>query len=194
MVMLLHASVLMACKCAPVIPIDQELVKKYDVIFMGRIDSIAPCSTNGISVAYFTISELYKGTTGKNVAVHFDCLSSCMMSFARNEEWIIYAIYQRFGVVSVKLCSHTRKHFASGEQDFYRAASKRTFEEEQSFLKNTLQLQPFTDAEQWNKDQQELKPHNEQPSNNSKIYLLLISFAVMILIYILTRKKRKKNG
>lgn len=193
-VMLLHAAILTACECPPVSPISLELTKEYDVIFIGKIDSISPCSTNGISRAYFTIDELYKGKTGRQTAVHFDCLSSCMMSFAKNEEWIIYAIYQRFDVISVKLCSHSRKQFKTGEQDFYRAASGRTFDEEKEFLKSNLQEQAFLGKEDWNKEQQELKPHNTQPSNSSKIYLLLISFGVMILIYILTRKKGRKNG
>lgn len=192
--MLLYSAILMACECPPLSPVDQELTKNYDVIFVGKIDSLSPCSTEGIAIAYFTIHELYKGKASRRVEVHFDCSSACLMSFSKNEEWIIYAIYQRFDLVSVKLCSHSRKHFKTGEQDFYQAVSGRTFEEEQTFLKSALGEQPFIEKENWNEEQKEFKPHNTQPSNSNKIYLLLISFGVMILIYILTRKKRRKNG
>ena len=189
---LLHSAVLMACKCSTVSPINQELAKAYDVIFTGKVDSISSCSTDAI--AYFTINALYKGKTTEQVAVHFDCTTSCMMSFAKNDEWIIYAIYGHFDLVSVNICSHSRKHFKTGEQDFYQTASGRSFEEENEFLKSSLGRQAFAEKENWNTEQKEFKPHNTQPSNSNKIYLLLISFGVMILIYILTRKKRKKNG
>ena len=130
----------------------------------------------------------------KELAKNFDCASSCMMSFAKNEEWLIYANYQRFDVAMVKLCSQSRKQFKASEQDFYLAAAQRTFEQEKEFLKTELGIQPFIKTEKWNNDQQEYKPHNEQPSGMNKIYLLLVSFAVMILIYIITRKNKKKNG
>lgn len=194
MVMLLHTAIVKACECPPLTPVSVEQMNAYDVVFTGRIDSISPCATNGISIAHFTIDELYKGKTAKQVNVHFDCISSCMMSLAKNEEWIIYAIYQRFDVISVKLCSHSRKYFREGKQDFYRAVSGRTYDQEKEFLRTNLGIRPFVAKEQWNKDQVEFKPHNKQPSSSSKIFLLLISFGVMILIYILTRKKRRKNG
>ena len=97
-------------------------------------------------------------------------------------------------VAMVKLCSQSRKQFKASEQDFYLAAAQRTFEQEKEFLKTELGIQPFIKTEKWNNDQQEYKPHNEQPSGMNKIYLLLVSFAVMILIYIITRKNKKKNG
>jgi hypothetical protein len=193
-IVLFLTSVVMACECPPVSSITLDLAKNYDIIFIGKIDSVSACATNGISIATFTISELYKGNSIKQAMVHFDCVTSCMMSFARNEEWIIYANYQRFDVISVKLCSHSRKYFQPGEQDFYLSAAKRTFDEEKEFLKSGLGVQPFIENESWNKDQQELRPHNDQPSSQRKIMLLLVSFIVMILIYIITRKKRRKNG
>ena len=163
-------------------------------IFFGKVDSISPCATNGISNAYFTIKELYKGNAPQQISIHFDCTSSCMMSFSKNEEWLIYAGYQRFDVVSVNLCSHSRKRFSADAQDFYLASSKRTFDQETEFLRTELGIQSFADTDTWNAKQQELKPRNEQPSNNNKLYLLGVSFGVMILIYIITRKKKKENG
>jgi hypothetical protein len=192
-ILILQSAWLMACECPPLKPISKELANDYDIIFLGKVDSVS-ATTDGISSAYFTVEELYKGRAGKHLAVDFDGVSACMMSFAKNEEWIIYASYQRFDVVSVKLCSHSRKQVNASEQDFYAAAAQRTFAQEQDFLKSAFGIQPFIEKEAWNKEQQDLKPRNEQPSAMNKLWLLLISFGAMILIYILTRKKKKKNG
>ncbi len=192
--MCLQSVMLLACECPPVAPVNQETLKGYDIIFSGKIDSVSPCGTNGIAIAYFTIDELYKGKTMKQTAVHFDCLSSCMMSMAKNENWIIYANYRRFDLISVKLCSHSRKYFQASENDIYLSTAQRTYGQEKDFLNSTLGIQTFIKEEVWNSEQQELKPHNKQPSNFNKIILLLVSFGVMILVYIITRKKKKKNG
>jgi preprotein translocase subunit SecF len=191
-ILILQSAWLMACECPSLEPISKELAGRYEIIFIGKVDSVA-LPIAGISSVYFTIDELYKGHTGKQVSIDFDGSTSCMMSFAKGEVWIIYANYQRFDVISVNLCSHSRKQI-SGTQDFYADAAQRTFEQEQEFLKTTLGIQPFIEKETWNKEQQELKPRNEQPTAMNKMMLLLISFAAMILIYILTRKKKRKNG
>jgi hypothetical protein len=191
-ILTLQSAWLMACECPSLEPISKELAARYEVIFIGKVDSVA-LPTDGISSVYFTIDELYKGHTGKQVSINFDGVTSCMMSFAKNEVWIIYANYQRFDVISVNLCSHSRKQMHNAP-DFYADAAQRTFEQEQQFLKTTLGVQPFIEKETWNKEQQDLKPRNEQPSAMNKLMLLFISCGVMILIYILTRKKKRKNG
>jgi hypothetical protein len=192
-ILIMRSAWLTACECPPLNPISKELCNNYDIIFIGKVDSVSAAS-NGISTVYFSLEELYKGHAGKYAILDFDGVSACMMSFAKNEEWIIYANYQRFDEISVKLCSHSRKHLNATEQDFYAAAAQRTFEQEQEFLKVTFGIQPFSEKENWNKAQEDLKPRNEQPSGMSKVILLLISFGSMILIYILTRKKKRKNG
>jgi hypothetical protein len=193
-ILILQSAWLMACECPSIKPISKELADHYEVIFIGKVDSVSAAPSNGISNAYFTIEELYKGHTGKQVSINFDGVTSCMMSFAKNDVWIIYANYERFDVISANLCSHSRRKANATEQDFYATAAQRGFDQEHEFLKTTLGVQPFIEKETWNKDQQELKPRNEQPSAMNKMMLLFISFAVMILIYILTRKKRRKNG
>ncbi len=102
--------------------------------------------------------------------------------------------YQRFDVVLANLCDHNRKRTKAGEQDFYETTASRTFDQEKEFLKTELGTHSFIQDENWNKEQEELKPRNEQPSGTSKIVLLLVSFGVMIIIYIITRKKKNKNG
>jgi len=182
-----------ACKCLTLAPINKEEAKRYDVIFFGKIDSVGACNTTGVAIAYFTINELYKGNSKQHNQINFDCASDCLMSFAKGEEWVIYGKYQRFDEIRVSLCDHNRRKAHAGEQDFYEAAAQRTFDQEKEFLKTELGIQPFIQNEKWNKDQEELKPRNEQPSGMSKIALLIVSFGVMIIIYIITRKNKNKN-
>ena len=183
-----------ACKCGSLLPINGEEAKRYDVIFFGKVDSVLTCDTTGTAIAYLTIEELYKGNSKQKTFVNFDCSSDCMMSFTKGDEWLIYGIYKRFGLVSVSLCDHNRKHMPDNEQDFYEATAQRTFDQEKAFLNTTFGIQPFIQDENWNKQQEELKPRNEQPTDTSKIVLLLVSFGAMIIIYIITRKKKSKNG
>lgn len=182
-----------ACECPSVEPISKKSAELYDVIFYGKVDSIIPCSTKGIGTAYFTISNLYKGAAEQHVSVDYDCTSACMMSFSKNDEWIIYAIYQRFNLMTVDICSHSRKKISDSSQDFYQVSSHRTFEEENDFLKATLGIQSYSSHNELNNQQKDLKPHNDQPSSIDKLWLLLISCAAMIIIFIVS-KKYFKNG
>lgn len=181
-----------ACKCATLPPISKEEAKRYDVIFFGKVDSVGTC-IDGNATAYFTIQELYKGNSKQQCEVSFDCASSCLMSFAKGEEWLIYGIYKKFGVAAVNICDHNRKQLPATEQDFYEATAQRTFDQEKTFLKTELGIQSFIQTENWNKAQEDLKPRNEQPTDMSKLILLVVSFVVMIIIYIITRKKKSKN-
>jgi len=182
-----------ACECPPIEPASKKICEQYDVIFYGKVDSIIPCGTEGIGTAYFSIISLYKGSAEQHVSVDYDCTSSCMMSFAKGEEWIIYSVYQHFDLLTVSLCSHSRKKITDGSADFYEAASQRTFSAETSFLETTLGIQPYASHNALNDKQKEMQPHNEQPSALNKLWLLLISLAVMAIIFI-GSKKYFKNG
>jgi hypothetical protein len=126
-----------ACECPALEAISKNAFEKYDVIFYGKIDSIIPCSNSGIGTAFFSVINLYKGVAEQHVSVDYDCTSSCMMSFSKNEEWIIYCVYQRFDLLTVDLCSHSRKKISDGSEDFYLVASGKSFEEENEFLKKS---------------------------------------------------------
>ena len=166
---------------------------KYNVIFFGKVDSVAPCKVNGIATAYFTIIELYKGTVEQHIKVDFDCSSACMMSFAKNEEWIMYTTYQRFNLLMVNFCEHSRKLVKDGTPDASGIAAGRTFTEEKEFLQTTLGIQNFIKANDLNKQQAEMRPHNDQPSAMNKLWLLVISFGAMVIVYVVSRNKNKKN-
>jgi hypothetical protein len=182
-----------ACECPPAVPVSKELSDKYDVIFYGRVDSIKPCSTDGIGTVYFSIFSLYKGSAEQHVAVDYDCTSACLMSFVQNEEWIIYSVYQKFDLLTVSLCSPSRKRITDRSVDYYQVSSQRTFEEENIFLEKIYGLQAFSSHNALNDQQKELQPHNEQPSAWGKLWLLLISLAVMALIFIIVKKYFKND-
>lgn len=168
-----------ACDCPPLSNLDQSVIAQYSVVFKGKVDSVGNCSTKGFAKIYFTIEELYKGNCQQHVAVEFDCSSSCMMSFQKEEEWLMYTIYEKFDELSVHLCSHSRKKAKAGEVDLYQISSKRSFDEEQSWLLSNLGKQHFIPENKLQEDQRELKPHNDEPSDSGKLMLLAVGLVVM---------------
>ena len=189
---LLFSKIIIACECPPVKPVSNEIFYNYDVIFSGKIDSVSLCGVQGIAKVYFTISNLYKGSVQQKVKVNFDCLSSCMMSFSKDEEWLMYLTYSRFDIMTVKLCGHSRKFFIDASQDYYQIAAQRTFEQEKEFLRTTLGIQPFAQMDGRDQQLEDFKSSNEQPSGIYKLGLLFISFTAMAIVYFVTRNKKKK--
>lgn len=186
---LLFSRVIIACECPPISPISTALAKSYTIIFNGRVDSVSICNMDGLAIAYFTVNELYKGAVQQNVKIYFDCSSPCMMSFNKNDEWLIYANYMRFNQLTIILCSHSRKFIEDLKQDYYAVSAGRTFGDEAKYLKHILGIQPFIKEEN---TEDALQPQNLQPSGQNKIYLLLVSISVMIIIYFISRKKNGK--
>lgn len=189
LIVLLFASQLaFACKCEALMPITKSACEPYNAIFTGQIDSVSACDTKGFSTAYFTIAEVYKGLLEKNTRVQFDCASSCLMSFATGEQWIIYAKYEQFDVLNVSLCSNSRKLFADESSDIYALTAERSFEQEKQFLQQTLGIQKL-------KEEQTLQNptgRNIQPSGINKLVLLIISVMAMVIIYFITKRKNDK--
>ena len=141
--LLLFSNYSFSCECPALQPISKELCKNYNVIFYGKVDSVSVCGDNGISTAYFSIKELYKGAVSEKVKINFDCATSCLMSFEKGEEWIIYASFRKFDILSVNICEHSRKYFDDETKDFYSVAAQRTFQQEKLFLKTEFGIQPF---------------------------------------------------
>ncbi len=179
-----------ACECPPIKPISKESGNNYDVIFFGKIDSVSSCPVKGNAIAYFTVSQLYKGRIQQHLKINFDCSTPCMMSFSKDEEWLIYSTFKRFDEMNVTLCGHSRKFFGDVSKDFYQTNAQRTFEEEKFFLKETFGIQTFPQNTASNKQQQDSNPQNEQPSGIIKLILILISFTVMAIVYVITRNKK----
>jgi hypothetical protein len=189
LLLLFSSKVILACECPVLKPISKELYIDYDVIFYGKVDSVSICK-QGISIAYFTIQELYKGTVEKEVKVNFDCVSECLMSFEKGEEWLMYTKYKRFDLLTVHICDHSRKQFADLDQDIYQLTAKRTFEEEKEFLRSNLGIISPIRRNDLNQQQNELGPSNTQPGAWTKLVLLLVSLSVMLGVYYVTKKKK----
>ena len=187
----LISKAIIACECPELKPVSKELTANYDVIFFGKVDSVAYCSTQGKSFVYFTIDELYKGTTLQHIKIDFDCSSACLMSFAKDEQWLMYTTYKKFDLLTVNLCSHSRKYFNDATQDFYQIAAQRSFEEEKQFLKTTLGIQSYSQKNDLAEQEAQMQ-RNEQPNGMNKLILLLISFITMAIVYFVTRNKNKK--
>ena len=187
---LFFCSPFFACECNPLQPISKDLSDKYDVVFYGKVDSVSSCRTDGVSTAYFTIIELYKGSVSKNVKVEFDCSTSCLMSFSKGEEWLLYVSFRQFDILKINICDHSRKLFPDESQDIYQLTAHRTFEEEKLFLKATFGIQKFAEFNEYNAMHEQMGARNEQPSNWNKLWLLLISFASMGVVYFITRKNK----
>jgi hypothetical protein len=179
-----------SCECKTLQPISKDLCGNYNVIFYGKVDSVGACRPDGASTVYFSIIDLYKGSVKEHVKVDFDCASSCLMSFSKGDEWLMYTSFQRFDLLTVKLCDHSRKLFPDETQDIYQLAAHRTFEEEKSFLKTTLGLQKFVEDNELNELHEQMGARNEQPSDRNKLLLLLTSFVVMGIVYYVSRKKK----
>ncbi len=184
--LLVASATAFSCQCPSLTPITKDACANYNVIFSGFVDSVSACDDKEGSIAYFTIDEAYKGNVAQQVQVLFDCASSCLMSFAHGDNWIIYANYKKFDVLEVSLCEHSRKLFADVSQDIYMIAAQKTFAEEKEFLKNTLGTIPFKESSQ------QVTGRNEQPSGINKLILLAISFSAMALVYFIIKRKNVK--
>ena len=172
-----------ACECKDFIPISKELCKDYDVVFDGVVDSVSVCDERGFSIAYFTITELYKGKVKKQVQINFDCNTECLMSFAEGEEWLIYSLYEKFDHLTISICGHSRKKFEDETLDMYTLNAKRTFAKEKEFLKITFGCQNFNEENEFDNHQDKIGSRNELPSNWGKLSLLLVSLLVMGTVY-----------
>src|ERR1043165_11962 len=180
-----------ACDCPPLAPFSKTAAEQYDVVFYGKVTAVNACDEKGRSTAYFLASELYKGNCEKEIRISFDCMSSCMMSFAKDEEWIIYAKYEKFDLLKADFCEHSRKKFPDDSQDIYLWNSRSGFDKEKEDLKALFGLQNFIASNDLQKQHDAMGPRNEQPSGYSKLILLLISISAMgIVFYVIKRKKK----
>jgi hypothetical protein len=181
-----------ACQCPVLAPLNKATAESYDVVFYGHVDSVSPCNTQGLSTAWFTIDELYRGSATKKVGVDFECNSSCMMSFAKGDVWLMYTSYIRFDLLKAEMCGHSRQFFKDRSQDIYFINSQRSFEDERSVLTKMLGLQKFAVVNELNEQPEEMKPTNIQPSAMGKLWLLLVSLAAMIVVYYFSNRRKKK--
>lgn len=175
-----------ACICDALPPISEKQTERYKVIARGKVDSV----DLEANMFYFNITELYKGAVESEIMITFDDSSSCMMSFEKGEEWLIYANYRNFDELSVSQCEHSRKLFKNVADDYYQFNATRTFEEESDYLTTILGLKAFRTKTKINQLQTQFSHKNIQPEPKKKLVLIAASLIIMVIIYLITRNKK----
>ena len=170
-----------ACDCVTN-PVNLETIKSAELIFIGEVVAISGCDIT--SKATFSVKELFRGKTFANETVEFDCSSSCQMSFAPGETWLIYATYKKYGESEVSFCSFSRKKFSNESDDYYTATHQMNFSEEEAFLKKNLGLQKLNEKEP------ETEQHHEniRPEGYQILWYLGGGFIALIFFYFIGRK------
>lgn len=178
-----------ACKCAPLQPLTKEQAGSYDVIFWGTVDSVGACEGDK-SAAYFAIEELYKGEASHHrIYVNFDCVTDCRMQFRQGEQWLIYAEYAKYGDLRVNFCGRSRKSATDVNEDYAIATHGLTFKEEMDFIRKNFGVHELNGPER-ELVQNEGIPSREliHPDGKQTILLLALSFAGMVLVWLIVKK------
>lgn len=156
----------------------------YDLIFLGRVDSVSECAEQ--ATVWFTVSAVYKGEVLKRMPVIYDCSSACKFSFAKGQEWLMYTDYEKYGEAHADVCSRSRRRISNPVLDMYLVSSGQTFEEELAFIDETYHrgqpvemregLQPIPDRK------------NEIPKGWTPLWLIFLSAGGLLLAYFLVRR------
>lgn len=173
-----------SCDCPPLTNLSVENVKQYNLIFKGCADSIS--FKNNSATAWFTIVELYKGSSHKQIEIQIEYLADCQFKIEKGDEWIIYANYKNFGNATVSPCGRSRKYFSAIEDDYFTVINRLSYEDELAFLKNNLGVHPFIQTE--STDAPLLHREIIHPSNTQVLIWLLFSLIGFLLIYYLFKK------
>lgn len=173
-----------ACEC-PYSVLSLEECNKYEIIFKGKVVSVKPCVDKPGEVL-FELEELYKGNSGKNFKVLFDCNSECAMKFLPGDEWIIYSRYKQIDNAMMDWCSRSRKYFKNENEDFYTVTYGNDYYDEVKFLRKQLGVHRFLlskSAETLNR--------NVIPGINQTVILVICSLLAIVLFYWLLNRYLK---
>ena len=175
----------LACDCPILQPLTKQVCEGYDIIFIGKVDSISK-SDGEKCYAYFKIDQLFQGKTTPYISLAFDCNSDCHIEFVSGDTWLIYGKFYKYGKYQASLCSRSRKEFVDAEKDFYTATSGMSFTDETTFLKTNLQKQEFME------EQKPLNHINTQPEGFTKLWLVLTSVVFLGAVYYFGKKNKIK--
>jgi hypothetical protein len=175
------------CTCPVIEPLTSKQCNKYDVLFYGRVDSVFNDKKTNKSTVQFSVLELYKGTSESTISLNFDGTGECMMSFDKNEKWIICANYSRYNSLSVSFCSNSRKQLSDTVYDYNAINTQQTFLETLEFLRDSIKIK---NTEEKIIDNSNLLHKNIQPSGNNKMLLLAVSLLFTIGLIYFTRLKK----
>lgn len=170
-----------ACQC-PLTQLSKSECKKYELIFRGKVISVAPCD-NKPGVALFEVQDLYKGNLPKQFQILFNCDEPCASKFNVGEEWIIYTRFKQINNGLIDWCSRSRRFIKNEKEDFYAVTYGNTYDQEIKFLQDSLGLHRLMKAQTNN-----LQHRNLLPTPTETIIILLSSILVIFLFYFLFNK------
>ena len=177
-----------ACNCTqPNLLTIAECVK-FDVILQCKIDSVMSCS--GKSIANATVVEIYKGEKMNSIQLLFDCSSSCQMSFAKNEQWLIYGKWNDQKQLQVFFCDRNRKYFSKASDDYFAVNARVSFQDEIKFLKKNIGFKS-AEVSSNNNSIDITGRENFQTSGSNKLLLLFGSLVLFLVIYFVFNKMIK---
>lgn len=165
-----------ACEC-PVTLLTKKECEKYEIIFRGKVLSVAPCK-NKPGVAVFEVNDLYKGSLTKTFKVMFSCEDPCARPFQEGEEWIIYSRFKQIDNAMIDWCSRSRKYIKLQNEDYYLTTHGISYDDELKFLQDSLGLHRIM------KEQMNAAQHrNLLPTTNQSILILIASILFILGFY-----------
>ncbi|MEI8136484.1 MAG: hypothetical protein WCH21_04070 [Bacteroidota bacterium] len=175
-VLLFSKGRIQACQC-PLTELGRPECDKYEIIFKGKILSVAPCD-NKFGVAVFEVEELYKGNATEQFKVLFECGGKCAQQFSEGEEWIIYSKYKQIDKALMDWCSRSRKLFNNPKEDFYTSTYGNDYINELKFLRQNLGLHRLR-----KEVSNAAEERNLIPTKLQTIIMLFISLAAIFVFY-----------
>jgi hypothetical protein len=184
-----------ACNCGGALsPWTKEEADGYDVIFLGRIDSIYG---DHICSARFHGISLFKGLAPKNAVIRHDCYSTCRMPFEPGQIWLIYAHIDSTGYWVVDYCGRSRPKPVGGEPDEHAGEAGLSYADELGLVRKSFPPRDFITQKQIDEisdsGKKVIDPMRELPiaTPGQKVVLVIISFAGLIFFYVLVRRFMK---
>ncbi|MBL0048448.1 MAG: hypothetical protein IPP32_10180 [Bacteroidetes bacterium] len=186
---LLQFASLLACDCKQQSPLTIVECIKFDAILQCKIDSVSSCNTR--SIAYTQVIEVYKGVQHGAVQLSFDCSSSCQMSFAKGERWLVYGKLNALHQLEVNFCDRNRKYFAAAKDDYFAVNTGLSFEDEIAYLKKNIGFKVKNAQHPSGKSIDITQRENALGSGGNNLLLLLASLIFFLIIYVVVTKKIK---
>lgn len=176
-----------SCECKGTAPLTIVECRKFELIAQCKIDSIKVC-TGDKSLVFVSVLEMYKGNLETKLNFLYDCSTSCMMSFAKDEIWLLYAKRGNQNQFELNLCDRNRKYFAQAKDDFYALNAGLSFADEIAYLKKNIGYK-IPQEENKNKAIDITQRENDETSGANKLLMLAISLVLFLLMYYIVNKK-----
>lgn len=163
----------LACQC-PVTALNEQEIKKYDIIFKGSIKTINLKGEK--SEAIFLVSELYKGMLPAEFKIIFNDADACKIDMRVGDEWIIYTNYYQMENAKIDFCSRSRKYIKNSKEDFFVELTGISYDEELSYLQKNLGIHKLMKEKPNRVEQRNILPNQKQ-----FVLLLVCSLIFMVL-------------